>query len=114
MIFRFYFQVITGLICIAGIFVLGDKGVALISLFALLPVIMRIKKFPKLDEREQQLFYKIGNITLGVSILMIVLIHELSNFVINNIRIGDYWMILTILSLVIIQGLVGLIIFKTQ
>jgi len=114
MLFRFYFQVIVSLICILGIFVWGDKATALLVLFALLPVIMRVKKVKKLDEREQQLFYKIGNITLGVSILIIVLIDQLSDFIVNNVKIGDYWMLLTILSLIFIQGLVGLIVFKTQ
>ncbi len=114
MLFRFYLQVIISLICILGVFAWGDKATALLALFALIPVIMRIKKIKKLDEREQQLFYKIGNITLGVSILIIVLIYKLSDFVLYNIKIGDYWMILTILSLIFIQGLVGLIVFKIQ
>ncbi len=114
MLFRFYFQVVVSLICVTGIFLFGEKGIALIALFALLPVLMRAKKVQKLDEREQQLFYKIGNLTLGISILFVVLINYLSEIVINGVRVGDHWMILTILSMVFTQGLAGLIVFKTQ
>ncbi len=114
MLFRFYFQVIVSLICVIGLFLFGEKGISLIALFALLPILMRIKKVPKLDEREQQLFYKIGNLTLGISILFVVLINYLSDLVINGIQVGDNWMILIILSMIFTQGLAGIIVFKTQ
>ncbi len=114
MLFRFYFQVIASVICAAGIFFFGEKGYSLFALFALLPVLMRIKKVPELDEREQQLFYKIGNLTLGLSILFVVAIYYLSGFELNGIKIGDFWMPLTVLSIIFTQGLAGIIVFKTQ
>jgi len=114
MILRFYFQAIISLICILGILIWGDKGYALLALFALLPAIMRMKKTPKPDERELQLFYKTGNITFGGAILVIVLIQNISNIIVNGNKIGDYWGILTIMSTVVIQGITGLIIYKTQ
>lgn len=114
MIFRFYFQAVISLICILGILIWGDKGYALLVLFVLLPVIMRMKKTPKPDERELQLFYKACNITFGGTILAIVLIENISDVIINGNKIGNYWGILTIMSIVVIQGITGLIIYKTQ
>ncbi len=58
MIFRFYFQAVISLICILGILIWSDKGYTLLALFALLPIIMRMEKTTKPDERELQLFYK--------------------------------------------------------
>ncbi len=114
MLFRFYFQVAVSLICIAGIILLGEKGTVLIALFALLPVLMRVKKVKRLDERELQLFYKIGNLSLGLSILLIVIIYYLSDVNLNGIRIGDYWMMFTILGIIFTQGMAGIVVFKTE
>jgi len=114
MIFRFYFQVVISLICILGILIWGNKGYAFLALFALLPIIMRMKKTTKPDERELQLFYKTGNITFGGAILVIVLIENISDVVINGNKIGNFWGVLTIMSIVIIQGITGLIIYKIQ
>lgn len=114
MIFRFYFQTAISLICILGILIWSDKGYALLVFFALLPIIMRMKKTTKPDERELQLFYKIGNIKFGGVILVIVLIENISDAVINGNKIGNFWGILIIMSIVIIQGITGLIIYKTQ
>ncbi len=114
MIFRFYFQVIVGAICLIGILLFGEKGISLLAIFALLPLIMRLRKTPKLDERELQLFYKIGNITLGITILLLVAIDLLSDTVIYGMKVGDFWMELSVSAILFFQGLVGLIIFKLQ
>ena len=114
MIFRFWFESIIGIICLVCILVLGAKGASSLALFVLLPVIMRIKKTKSPDERELQLFYKTGNLTLFLSIIAIFVIHYLKDTLINGHLIGANWMTLAITSIVMAHGLSGLIIFKKQ
>jgi hypothetical protein len=114
MIFRFWFESIFGFICLICILLLGAKGASSLVIFVLLPILMRIKKTKQPDERELQLFYKIGNLTMGLTILALIIIHTLQNTEINGHVIGTNWMTLAIASTMLAHGLAGLIIFKRQ
>lgn len=114
MIFRFWFESIIGFICLVCILLFGAKGASILVIFALLPILMRIKKTKKPDERELQLFYKIGNLTMGLTIIAIIIIHYLQDTEVNGHLIGGNWMTLAITSILIAHGLAGLIIFNKQ
>ena len=114
MIFRFWFESIIGFICLVCILLFGSKGASSLVIFALLPILMRIKKTKKPDERELQLFYKIGNLTMGLTIIAIIIIHYLQDTEVYGHLIGANWMTLAITSILIAHGLAGLIIFNKQ
>ncbi len=112
--FRFWFESIVGFCCIICILLFGQAGSASIALFALLPVIMRIRKTKNLDERELLLFYKAGNLSIAFFILAICLISFLSKVVINGHAIGASWMFLSITSILMFHGIAGLVVFKRE
>jgi hypothetical protein len=114
MIFRFWFASIFGFIFLVSILLFGAKGAISFVLLPLCPLIMRIKKIKYPDERELHLFYKTGNLTLGLAIIAIIIIHHFQDALVNGHLIGDNWMYLTIISIFFAHGLAGLIIFKTQ
>ena len=114
MIFRFWFESIYGFICLGCILLFGAKGTSSFILLVLCPLIMRIKKIKKPDERELLLFYKTGNLTMGIAIIVILIIHHFQGAVVNGHLIGDNWMTLVFSSLFFAHGLAGLIIFKRQ
>jgi hypothetical protein len=72
---------------------------------------MRIKKTSP-DEREKQLFYKVGNLTFGITVLALWIIYQLSGYSINGNHIEDYWYFLSITTIILIHGISGLIVFK--
>lgn len=111
MIARFWFESIAGLICILCILLFGQVGFISFALFALLPVVTRLYKGNKPDERELQLFYKAGNLSLALTIIVIFLISRLSGVVVNGHSIGDNWMLFSITSIVMFHGIAGLIVF---
>jgi len=113
MLLRYYFETFVGLLCFALILVLGSKGMASLALFALLPIIMRLRK-TKVDERELHLFYKAGNITMGGNILFLFLIYRFSDTVINGNIIGNNWFALAVTATLFVHGAVGLFLYKTQ
>lgn len=108
---RFWFESIVGLICMIGILLFGKAGFVCFVLFALLPLVTRLCKGNKPDERELQLFYKAGNLSLALTIIVILLISRLSNVVINDHSIGDNWMLLSVTSIIMFHGIAGLIVF---
>ena len=112
--FRFWFESIFGFICFVSIILFGAKGASIIVLLPLCPLIMRIKKIKYPDERELHLFYKTGNLTLGLSIITIIIIQHFQDTLVNGHLISDNWMTLVVSSLFLAHGLAGLIIFKTQ
>lgn len=111
MITRFWFESIVGLVCIIGILLFGKAGFVCFALFALLPVVTRLSKSNKPDERELQLFYKTGNLSLALTIIVIYLISRLSDIVVNGPRIGDNWMLFSVTSIIMFHGIAGLIVF---
>ena len=110
MISRFIFEIVLGIVCFTAVLLFGNVGFASFGLFGLMPLVSR--KQP--DERELQLFYKVGNTTMGVFILALVAIHFLQPVTISNFKIGDNWLIISTGVFMIIHGLTGIIIFKTN
>ena len=108
MILRYYFELIVGLIAILAILLFGKFGNAFFILFAALPLIMRIRK-GKVDERELLVFYKAGNLTMGLMIVCLYLISYFFHSTINGNLIGDHWFSLSVASLLTAHGLSGLI-----
>jgi hypothetical protein len=111
---RFWLESIFGLIFLVSILLFGAKGALSIVLLPLCPLIMRIKKIKYPDERELHLFYKTGNLTFGLALALILIIHHFQSAVVNGHQIGDNWMYLSITSIFFAHGLAGLIIFKRQ
>jgi hypothetical protein len=114
MTFRFWFESIIGFICLICILLLGAKGASSLLLFVLCPLFMRLMKIRKPDERERQLFYKTSNLTMGLAIIAIIIIHYLKDTEVNGHLIGANWLPLAITSIVFSHGLAGLIIFNTE
>lgn len=105
---RFIFETAVGIIAVAAVLFFGQKGMAALALFALLPLFSK-KKF---DEREYYLFYKTGNLTVGILIPLLVLINYFSDVTINNIAVGANWLSLSISLFMIAHGISGLVIFN--
>lgn len=114
MLFRFYFQFIVGLVSIVSILYFGELGVKTLAIFALLPIVLRIKGYQKPDERELLIFYKIGNFTMIGTIVVLLLIHHFFDTTVNQNIIGDNWLWLSTASIIFIQGVVGLVIFRIE
>lgn len=108
MLFRYYFELIAGLIFISAILILGSKGTVVFVLLAALPLIMRINK-TRIDERDLHVFYKAGNLTMGLMILFLILIYYSSDAVINGITVGSNWFQLSVGGFIFVHGLAGLI-----
>jgi len=110
MIKRFVFEMSVGTIGIICVLIFGEKGMAALALMALLPLVIRYtKKKRKYDEREFQLFYRIGNYTMGILIFVIVLIDQLMRSGVNLISI---WMPLSIGFFFLFHGLIGIIVLS--
>ena len=107
---RFIFELIVGVIGLIAIILFGIKGSVVMVLIAF--HILFCKK--KLDEREIQLFYRIGNITAGVAIVVCVVVYYFSKSFVNGYRIGDLWLFWVIFSFFIAHGIVGIFIYKTH
>ena len=107
MIFRFAYELSVGLITLGAVLAFGTKGQAALALLAPLPLILRKLKV-KPDERELGLFYKSGNLALGLLIASLFMFHfiGMEDFFIRN------WMFITASALLITHGLAGLLVFK--
>ncbi len=108
MLLRYYFEMIVGLIAFLAVLFLGKTGNTAFVLFAALPLIMRIRK-NKVDERELYVFYKAGNLTMGLMIASLFLINQFSDAVVNGNLIGDYWFPLSVGAFLASHGFSGLI-----
>ena len=111
MVYRFYFQLIVGLAVILAILFFGNEGVISILLFVLLPFLKLFTGYKVRDERELQMFYKIGNYTLLIVIAAVVIINKFSSTELNNNLIGDFWAPLTIASIFFGQGIIGILLY---
>ena len=105
---RFTYELIVGVIGLIAVFLFGDAGLAALALLAAHPFIGK----KKADERESQLFNKVGNVTGAVTLLACVGIYLASDIIVNGYQIGDHWLILACFSFLIAHGGAGLIIFK--
>jgi len=99
---------IVGLIAVLAILFFGKSGNIIFVLFAALPLIIRIRK-GKVDERELLVFYKAGNLTMGLMIVCLYLINHFFLTAVNENLIGDHWFSLSVASLLTTHGLSGLI-----
>ena len=107
---RFAFELVVGIICLIAIFLFGTKGIVSLALLALEPYIGK----KKMDEREYQLFYKVGNYTAGASLLACVIIYECSDLVVNGQLIAKNWLGLVVSTFIIAHGASGLLIIKNN
>ncbi len=105
---RFVLELIIGIIGLIAVFLFGNRGLAVIALLAVHPFIGR----KKADERESQLFNKVGNLTGALTLLAAIAIYFSSDCVVNGYRIGDFWLILLAFCFLIAHGASGLVIFK--
>jgi len=105
---RFYLELIVGIIGLIAVFLFGSKGLAILALLVIHPFIGK----KKADERESQLFNKIGNITAAVTLFAAIGIYFASGIVMNGHQIGENWLILLVFSFLIAHGAAGLIIFR--
>lgn len=105
---RFAYELIVGIIALIAIALFGDPGSAALALLAAHPFVGK----KKADEREAQLFNKVGNITAGSTILTCLIIYFASDVVINGHQIGDLWFVLAVTAFIISHGGVGLVICR--
>lgn len=108
---RFTLELTVGIILLTAVLVFGEKGMAAIALLAIHPFIAKKKK---LDERESQLFNKVGNFTAGATLLVSVAVYYFSDFVINGWTIGENWLFYVLSAFLISHGMSGLIVFNKK
>jgi hypothetical protein len=104
---RFIFELAVGTLMLIAILLFGTAGMAVGALYA---GSLFLKK-AKWDEREFQLFYKIGNITAGATLGACVVIFYLSDVMINGFLVGKNWLGLVVACFCIAHGAAGLIVF---
>lgn len=114
MLFRLIYEGAVGAITLIAMLLFGEAGFAAFALLALLPVIWRVKKFPKPDERELQLFYQTNNWTLIFTIFVMLLIYEYPNVAIGGVIVGELWFPLSIAAMLLGRGIVGLVLFHNR
>lgn len=105
---RFTYELIIGIICLISVTLFGDVGMVAFALFAVYPFIGK----KKADERESQLFNKVGNVTAGLTLIASVVIYLASDIVLSGHRIGEFWLGFVAASFLIAHGASGLIILK--
>jgi len=105
---RFLYELIVGIILLISIFKFGQSGMVVMVLIAAQPFIGK----RKLDEREYQLFYKVGNYTAGIMLLACFIIYYSSDYVLNGQLIEKNWLPFVLSTFILAHGASGLIIFK--
>lgn len=111
MIFRYFYEAFVGAICITLILLVGTKGLAGLALLAFLPVFLRARRV-RPDERDLSLFYKTGNLTLGIMLISVFLIYKFSSAGMHGHTLGENWVGLIAALAVLFHGLAGLIMHK--
>lgn len=109
MIKRFTYELAVGIIMLIAVFLFGTKGLAALALLAAHPFIGR----KKADERESQLFNKVGNYTAAATLLACVIIYYFSDAVVNGQSLEKLWFCVAVSAFIIAHGAAGLIVFKT-
>ncbi len=105
---RFVFEMIVGIICLISVLLFGEIGMVAFTIFAVHPFIGKTKT----DERESQLFNKVGNITAAVTLLASIGVYLGSDFVVNGHPIGEFWIGLVVSSFLLSHGIAGLVVIK--
>jgi cytochrome bd-type quinol oxidase subunit 2 len=108
---KFLLEFITGTILLASVIIFGQKGMVALVLLSIYPL---IKKKKELDEREIQLFNKIGNLTAGITLFISVIIYYFSDIAINDLKIGENWLFFILSAFLISHGTTGLIVFNEK
>ncbi len=107
---RFAFELIEGIISLVAVAIFGEVGMAAFALFAVQPFIGK----KKLDEREYQLFYKVGNLTAGLFLLFCILVYFYSDANVNGHTVGKIWLLWIVPAFIGIHGATGLFFFKSE
>ena len=107
---RFTAEVIIGILTIIAALLFGEKGMAVLALFALSLFIPRHKP----DEREIQLYNKIGNLTAAFTLVACIAIFRFSDFAINNLPLGKNWLTFVVAFFMLSHGISGLIVFSRK
>lgn len=108
---RFLFEIIVGITGLIATLVFNTKGIAILSLVALWPVISKkigIKMPEKFSEKQLMLFYKTGNFSFAFFIVILLIIAKISPY------IGINWLPLSVASLFLVHGWIGYIIFYRE
>ncbi len=105
---RFIYELTVGILMLIAILIFGTAGMAVAALYAG-SIFLRRKKW---DEREFQLFYKIGNITAGATLVACIIIFQSSDVILNGFQIGKNWLGLVVSCFFIAHGATGLIVFS--
>ncbi len=108
---RFVLELIVGIILLISVLTFGQKGMAAIALLAIHPFIAKRKK---LDEREIQLFNKIGNLTAGATLLVSIVIFYFSDFIVKGQTLGENWLFYVVSAFLISHGISGLFVFNKK
>lgn len=108
MLFRYFYEAIVGAICITLVLLFGMKGLASLALLAFLPMYLRSRGLQP-SQRELTLFYKTGNITLGIIIISVFVIYRFSEASIHGRTIGESWVGLLVALIVFFHGLAGIV-----
>jgi len=105
---RLIYTLVIGIIIWICILAFGKVGGASLALMAVLAFI----KKKKYDEREYQLYYKTNNFAFSFMIVAMVIINQLQ--IAGNVLMQENWLILSISSFFVGQGIIGLIIFNRE
>ncbi|HEX2867692.1 MAG TPA: hypothetical protein VHO03_11660 [Ignavibacteriales bacterium] len=108
MLIRYFYEAAVGAIAVTLILLFGMKGLASLALLAFLPMYLRSRHFQP-GERELSLFYKAGNLTLGIVLISVFVIYRFSETAIQGRTIGQSWAGLLTALIVFFHGLSGII-----
>ena len=107
---RFAFELIIGTAMLIAVLLFGTPGLAVLVLLSAHPFIGK----KKMDEREIQLFYRVGNFTAGTVLLVSVIIFYFSETPINGILLGQNWFGLLLATFIGAHGAFGLILSREE
>lgn len=107
---RFILELTVGIILLVAVLIFGQNGFAAFALLAIHPFVAKKKK---LDERESQLFNKIGNYTAAITFLASVIAFYFSDLMINGQAIGENWLFYVCSAFLISHGGSGLVIMRS-
>ncbi|MGE5496565.1 MAG: hypothetical protein ACM3Q2_00720 [Syntrophothermus sp.] len=109
MTFRFTFETAMGAILLTLIFLMGQMAMWVFLFFIPFFYLPRMRR-QNMDEREIQLFYKIGNVSTVFMFFSYILIEFLSEGVVNGYKLGDFRLQLCAGMFLLSRGLTGLVI----
>jgi hypothetical protein len=114
MTIRFVYEGAVGFLTLLLVLLLGEKGGAAFVLYAFLPLVMRTVKRRKPDERELHLFYRTGNISMGMTFVILVVVYFLARVQSLSALIAANWLFLTVAAILLVHSVVGLVVFHSD